>query len=200
MSFVPNPNVYPPGGYYFIDSKGVKHVGTSWPNLVTKVREFRVQNGIHVGDVVDEINFFTCERFQEGCRDTSSVSVSPSAVSQPASPLTRLSSAVHHWFYRVTKALSDKPVDLEPLQVAQSRADICMKCPKQAPWTVGCGTCAGNAFRLSVGIRKGKDVKYGDNLMGCSVLAEDTRTSVWLPRLEPSTSPDLPAKCWRKAK
>lgn len=198
MPFIPNPNVFPPDGYQFIDADGVKHVGTNWPTLATAVREYRIRNGKPVGNVVAEINEQVCDKYPQICREAKTVFVhkQPPAAESVS---TKLSSAVHRWFYLVLRAVGENPIGLVSAEEAQRRAEICMKCPRQASWTGNCGQCAGAAFRLAVSIRQGKDVKNADQLMGCSVLGEDTRTSAWLPRLKPATDENLPAKCWRKA-
>lgn len=198
MDLIPNPNVYPPDGYYFVDAEGVRHTGTSWADLVAKVRDFRVRNGKPIGNPIAEINEFTCERYPQGCREPKKVF--PGQANAPGvSPGAKMAAAVNRWFYAVIQALSTRPSPLVSAAEAQRRADICLKCPRQASFVSHCGTCADAAFRLGLSIRKAKDVANGDSLRGCGILGEDTRTSVWLDGLEPSNAEGLPTKCWRKA-
>lgn len=191
-NLVPNPHVYPPDGYFFLDKNKVKHVGKNYADLVARIRDYRLRNGRPLGDVVEEVNAFTCARFPPGCRDTSSPP--PGAIT----PGAQLAARVTQWYYALIRVLSETPVLLVPPELAQERANICLKCPRQANWATACGSCAGSTFRLGVSIRQGSEVKKGDQLRGCDLLGEDTRTSIWLPRLLPSTLPTLPDFCWRK--
>jgi hypothetical protein len=198
MPLVPNPHVYPPDGYFFVDSGGIRHTGTSWSELATTIKQYRIQNGIPIGNVVAEIYEFTCDRFPEGCRQTETVFVAKKQLPKEPSATSKLASAVHRWLHALVKALGTQPAQTVSPTEAQRRADICKGCIRQANWTLDCGSCAGAAFRLGLALRKGRDVKAGDTLRACSVLGEDTRTSVWLDRLKPSEDESLPKNCWRR--
>lgn len=199
MPVVPNPHVYPPDGYYFVDSDGVKHTGKNWSDLVQQVRDYRVRNGKPVGSPIQEINAFTCARYPAGCVEVTKCDLKTASSKGGVSKGAALAAAVNRWLQLVARALGENPTPLVSKEEAQKRAAICTKCPRQAAWASSCAQCAGAAFRIGVAIRKNQDVARGDSLMGCSVLGEDTRTSVWLPRLKPAEQPELPENCWRKA-
>ena len=107
---------------------------------------------------------------------------------------------VNRWLFAMVRAISEVNQPLVSQSEAQARAEICRHCPRQTPWSMNCGTCAGAAFRLGLSIRKGRDVKYGDTLMACEVLGEETRVSVHIANLKPSDAEALPKDCWRRQK
>jgi len=203
--FVPNPHVLPPDGFYFVDADNVKHTGSTWSELYKRVKEYRLQNGKPPGDPMTEVNDFTCKRYPQGCKELRKVyptrvgGTTRIAAPSPTPRVVAMANKVVQWFYKVIRGSAGQTNFLASPQEAQRRAEICRRCPRQTPWTLDCGTCAGSAFRLATAIRQNRDVKNGDGLMACRVLGEDTRTSIHLERLKPVDSDDLPPECWRKA-
>lgn len=196
----PNPHILPPDGFYFVDPDGVKHSESSWPLLYKAVREYRIRNGKAVGDVMEEVNAFTCKRYPEGCREVRKVTPAQGrgSVANPPGSM-QLAAGVNKWLILMVRAVADFADQLVPMPEAERRANICRKCPFHKPWSLNCGTCAGAAFRLGLSIRKGRDVPRGDELMACQKLAEEVRVSVHINNMKPSANPELPEGCWRKA-
>lgn len=50
-----NPNIRPPGGYYFIDEEGMRHEADNLPELVNNLIDYRARTGRDCGDPWTEI-------------------------------------------------------------------------------------------------------------------------------------------------
>lgn len=193
MSAILNTHVYPPGGYYFVDAEGVRFEAENTKKLAQRVKEYRFLNGKQAGDPEQEINDFTCARYPTGCRDKDARPLKPSADHIP------LAARVTRWLAIIVRALGRNPGAYVSKAEANRRAAICLTCSQQADWRSGCGPCQEATNRLAFSARRGMEAIDGGQLKACSILGEDTRTSVFLDGLKPSDRPELPKHCWRKA-
>ncbi len=198
-----NPRVYPAGGWQFTDSANIKHLGTSLPTLVNAVREFRNRNALPPGSPEQEVVDQLCKRFPHACTggEVSGSAVRPAG--KEASGREKLALSVVVWLSKVARAVArvGKPDQTFATKTeAERRAAICAECPKQTRWDTNCGSCGQGHRRMSFALRRGRDVDNPTRLLACSVLAEDTRLSVFLENLQPVKSDDLPENCWRKEK
>lgn len=189
-----NPDVYPPDGWFYEDPEGVRHVGESLKHLIEAVTSYRLRLGRGIGDPAQDVYDFTCARYPNSCKN------GVRTVPKPASSVTPLAGAVVQWLSKVYRGLLRIPDARVSGQEANRRGSICLKCPRQRSWINGCGSCNASINQLGMQIRNGEDVRNGVSLRACSVLMEDTRTSVWLDRLQPVANDQLPPGCWRKAK
>lgn len=186
-----NPHVYPEGGYAFVDSGGIRIEGTSFDDLVHRVRDFRISQGKPIGNPVAEVNDFICARDPTACQ------IAAAAKPKPTSGVSPFGSRVVRWLGKISEAFQTAEKPLVSKGEAERRAAICLACPRQLSWRSGCGGCDSSARRLGIALRDGKEVSKGASLAGCEILSEDTQTSVWL-RLAPAKNPELPDNCWRR--
>jgi hypothetical protein len=189
-----NPDVFPTGGWNFVDPDGVTHNGASLKHLVERVTDFRVRRGVPVGDPFQEVTNYLCSNNPMACKD--GIRKAP----KPVSALNAFSGQVALWMSRVYRGMLRLPDTRVSRQVAETRSAICARCPHQQSWQSSCGGCSNSILQVGIQIRNSQDVKNAAALRGCEMLAEDTRTSVWLDRLQPVHNPSLPENCWRKAK
>lgn len=68
MSVKFNVSLYPPSGWVFEDTQGVKHSGKSLAQLVSRVVNYRVINHLPVADPAVEINNQLCANFPGYCK------------------------------------------------------------------------------------------------------------------------------------
>lgn len=188
-----NKHIFPPGGFYFVDSEGVRFDAENAVKLASAIREYRILNGKPIGNPLQEVNDFTCARYPTGCRGAE-------RIAPVNTPGIHLVGRVNRWLSLVSRALGRNSTAYVSKDIAEMRAKVCVACPKQKNWHAGCLSCNEGSRRLSFAARKGQETSVGEKLLGCDVLGEDTRTSVFLDKLTPSENPDLPANCWRKKK
>lgn len=186
-----NKHVMPPGGFYFVDGEGVRFDAENPLKLANKINQYRLQNNKPLGNPIKEINDFTCARYPTGCRGAER----KLADAQPTQPLV---ARVNRWLAITTRALGITPGKYVLRSEAERRAAICAACPQQAVW-MACAGCADASRRLSFAARKGQELPGSEKLLGCAVLGEDTRTSIWLDGLKPADRAGLPENCWRKS-
>lgn len=186
-----NPHVLPPNGFYFIDGEGVRFEAATFKKLTSAIREYRTLNDKPAGDPEREVEEFTCNRYPQGCRGV----VRQLKAAAEHLPLV---ARVTRWLAIITRGMSKQPGSYVSKLEASRRAAICLQCPNQAEWLNQCAGCAAGMRRLSFSARKGQEAEGGEKLKGCSILGEDTRTSVFLDKLTPSKRPELPEFCWRK--
>lgn len=195
MGWEINYDILPPGGWYIVSKDdGVRHEAGNLKQLAQKMRDFRMRVGRPVGDPVQEIIDYTCERYPTMCKS------GIRRVPKPVVAAPPLGAAVVQWLTKIYRALTRSPDALVSKNEADRRAAICVRCKAQQGWISSCGSCNTSVKQLGMQIRKGQEAKNGGVLRACSILREDTRTSVWLDRLQPVQDPNLPPECWRKAR
>jgi len=192
MDLTINPHVYPDEGWFFVEDDGTRLQGGDLDDLVGAVRTYRMISGKAMGDPETDVVEFTCRRFPSACRKK------PGIVSGGNSDSAFMSRVVQ-WLVQLHNAVIVTRRDvLVARPVAEERASVCRQCPFQRDWRRHCVGCSSHASTLGTALRKGRDVTDGDQLHGCDLLHEDTRTSVWLDGLKPVDSDELPDHCWRK--
>lgn len=79
-----NRGLFPPGGWEFLDDTGVKHLGKSFAQLVSRVVNYRLINRFAIGDPAREIDEQLCRKFPGYCRGPSAASRPKRAIPQPS--------------------------------------------------------------------------------------------------------------------
>jgi len=179
---VPNPHLYLP--IEFRDEDLRVHVGTSWADLIDKVRDYRARVSKPPGNPEQEIFEQVCKNNPGSCRETSADRVLPT---------DDLHKRILRWLSNTAEGRKKLRFVSEAL--ARERAAICAGCPRLRGWRGACGTCAASADKIMNELLKGKT--HFDQPRGCGSLREDPRVSVWLD--QPPVLGNLPANCWRKA-
>lgn len=188
-----NRHLHPQGGRYFVDEDGVTHRGDSWPALATRVINYRKRAGKPPGDPRAEIEAQVCARQPQYCQADP-----PAPTRRQEAPDSPRSStkAITRWLVSILKLRRIGGAQQVPREEARRRAAICAVCPKQKAFSSVCGSC--KAMRKTTKqILFGGSSSVGERLKGCSVLSEDTSTSVHIQQ-DPSGNPGLPENCWRK--
>lgn len=184
-----NRNLYPKGGYFFVDADGVKHSGPSWTHVIRTVTLYRQRRGIPVGDVQAEVFAQACERSPEICREGGTVT--------PAKPKPdQLKTRVFAWLGERARAARQKGLDYVSDAEARQRAAICQACPAATSFSLGCKPCAASLAVLRDTILAGRQ-PVTTSLGVCAKLGADLRVAVSLAE-PPLTVSDLPAACWRR--
>jgi hypothetical protein len=191
-----NPHVYPQGGFRFVDPEGNRFTGTTAVELSDMVREFRQRLGKPIGQPYDEVVAYLCQVDPTACYDT------PQPALRSNRPIGVTTSAIFgakvmRWIVRVAEAVGISQIPLVHKSVAIPRAKTCLGCPHQVSWKTGCGGCDGNAIRMSLSVRQGRETPESNSLRACEILGEDTRTSIWLSQ-KPVVGAQLPKHCWRQ--
>lgn len=186
-----NSHLRPPGGYTFTDSDGTSHTGSSWPHLVRLVAQHRALTGMLPGDPAREITAVVCMRDPRLCS------------AGGRDPLHRVDKEAFYlrvigWMLKLTETVRRKAVKYVDGITARDRAEICRGCPFQNGWEKDCSSCRESTravHRQLIGDRE----NFGKGLLGCLILSEDTSVSVHLDA-EKVSNPNLPERCWRRAK
>lgn len=208
MALEPNPGLHPPLGFLFKEGDGTRFRGTSWPEVIEKVRQYREQHGKPAGDVSGDVFRQVCKNSPQYCRDESAPKVrkpSPRDV-KPDGPRPaahpgvaaggNVVAAVTNWIARLMNLKRKGQLGFVPVPEARRRAAICAQCPKQTSVTGSCGGCM-NALRASKAIILSGQGVVEKAISGCKALGEDTSVSIHLVQ-GASGEGSLPANCWRK--
>lgn len=188
--------IIPPGGWHYIQNPGEHRIdGSDLETLVDNVLNWRLQNGVTVGNVAKDVEEFICTRWPNQCL-RGSQNPMPSTAPHP-SQTQRFVDAILKW----ATDFMDKKYECELPAEAMRRAEICSRCVRQERWDHACPRCTEHAGRLLAIIRRGKELPehLRKKLRGCAAFQFDTRTAVWLPREElkrPSNA--VPPECWNK--
>jgi len=180
-----NPNVFPKGGYYYLESDGARIVGQTWSGVVSRVANYRKRAGLPPGNPEQDVVDQACSRDPGICRNDNGVRIHQT---KRASLKTR----VLQWL-ALAKAHNESPN--VPPETAHARANICAACPMNTEIGGGCASCKqaiGEARKEILG-----RVRPDHRLHGCAETGEDNQVAAWLER-PTIDNPALPAHCWRK--
>jgi len=192
MALVFNPNLYPPGGWFFVDSNGVKHVASGYTALVNAVTQYRQRNHFPLGDPASEVTVQLCSRAQGFCKD-SNQTAPPARQKQPA----HLAQKILDRLGALVREKRFNRIKLVPKSEAQRRAEICARCPKQVGIPLTCGACIADVEKMRRGILGEDPVHQG--IQACVIWQDDLQTAVHL-ETGGSDHSELPDFCWRKKK
>lgn len=189
----------PPNGWHFEVAPGVKLEAINEEELIKQIFEYRLRNNMPAGDIERDIDNYYCSRWPQACHKEPSDWAPGTESAPPAEPLLN---RVARW---VATLLHHQPKGGYPLisaDEANKRSLICVGCPKNQPWRVGCTGCSSSTATLLAQMRKLQAVKNQGNLMGCGVCGWDNSTAAWMPKetlmLTSDQEAALPDRCWRK--
>jgi len=180
------PNIYPKSGYVFNESDGSKHVASSWPGVIARVKRYREGQGRDSSTVEHEVIFQACLREPILCHEDN-------GDTRAEVKKSSLRSRVLRWLGELTKR---KPTNFVDGGLHAARTDVCIRCPvdKGMPGG-GCGACKAAVRELQeevVGPRQ-----TDSRITACPILGEYLPVSTWLD--EPTVvNPELPGECWRR--
>lgn len=188
----PNPNLYPEGGYFFVEGDGSQFRGESWRDLIAKVTAYRERNKRAVGDVESEVFTQYCQRMPSHCKQMPKGGGSTTNSHHSMS----LNQKVLQWVAGMLDWKRRAAIPRVQDEEAARRAAICANCPRMKPLVESCEMCI---KALKDGRRAILDgaASYHQGLLACDALGEDCQTTVHIeqPKADESL---VPANCWRK--
>ena len=162
--------------------------------LRDQVFQFRLRNNIPIGDVEGDINRFYCNLWPRFCQEDGS-GVAPA---QQESWLGRIS----RWASQMVHQMPKGGYEMEPADVAEKRATICVNCRFNVGWRGGCSPCASQTVSVIQQIKQLKKTKRDGNLSACAIGGWENSAAAWLPVSVLTASEDavnrMPVGCWRK--
>jgi hypothetical protein len=186
----------PSGGWNFpadgkLDSTVDPHYEPSYQHLVDWLKGYRIANGLPLGDPAQDVL-----SYHNKINPSSPVPFQAPTISPPK-----------NFRERVTQWLSNRFQDIQAGTlvyvedpIAKERAAICVNCPHNQNWKVGCPPCVDNAERLILMITKGRTIDK--NLMACGVAGHSNEAAVTLDekhlKHRNQYQDQLPDFCWMK--
>lgn len=190
-------SVIPKGGWIYIHKPtGTTIKAKTWNELVSRVRGYRVANGIALGPNFEEqLGEDVCK--QQGWGSPVCEEQEPPTVEKRqlgVMDVVNFLKVVKHW-------LLNNPTLVEP-EEADRRAAICASCPYNvdAIGCFGCTNIAGHMFDVI----KERATPHDGQLKNCQVCGCVNRAQVWVPKetLDQGVSPEMreefPDHCWKK--
>lgn len=174
-----------------METDGTRIRGSSWPNLIKKVADYRRLNGLPAGDPETEIYRQTCQRVPTLCFESEPTMPKPRTEKQHKESLK---AALLRSMSETARRVEKNEVIFVPDALAAARADVCRRCPMQIDVGGGCGSCKQAIKGLAKQIR-GKHPELPG--VGCSIFQIHTPSQAYLD--DPGVRRgDLPSECWRK--
>ena len=157
--------------------------------LVEMVRDFRINQGILIGDVEQDVADYIklVSPPNDLYRTTKGISAPRT---KPAIPI------IHELREWVDAKLVEKPMLLTAPE-ATERAKHCLGCPQNIKWETGCGSCNEEVkYRGSI-MRNLPAYPYDDALRACRLHRVFLPAAVFVDRESlPVRHPDAPVGCW----
>lgn len=177
-----NPNVVPPGGYYFytVPETGVELRHAHMLSLVLEIQAHYRANRLPPpeGRLEEKIQEQMCAMLPDGfCTQPN-----------PRLPFYEKVLSATQAFAVFLRAGPVSPA------LAYRRAEICTRCPKNVP--LGCGyLCRGLSAMVTGMLGRGRKTKWDPSLWLCQVCGCVLRAKVHVP-LHGIRSADYPEHCW----
>lgn len=184
----------PAGGWTFYQRHNgvdVKITASSGKALVTAVEDFRINNGIPLGDTEGEVA--NAIALASPANVPIGRKIKPPKITKDES-FKPLIERIRRWFDAI---IPRRPKFCDQWD-ADERAEVCKGCPMNVRWKVqGCGRCNSEVEYRSEIMRGGRESKHDFFLMGCRVMNVELKAFVHLDIDElPEASDKAPAKCW----
>ena len=186
----------PPGGWHYPIQPGITVTAGSHKELCDKVFAYRLQHGISEGNIERDIDRYICSRWPHTCQ------MEPQDYGIPAQPEPQpdIKTRVARSTARFVAGMPQGGYQLVNQTEAESRAEICSKCPLNVVWRSGCSSCTANVATLGITVRKHRNTKVDGSLKACNQLGTDLQTMVHLPVsvIPQVQGVEIPPNCWRK--
>ncbi len=166
--------------------------------LIGLVFEYRLRNGIEVGDVEADIDSYYCRTWPSFCTNVNGTAGAQPKSGEPMlNRVTRwAASAIHQ------NHMPKGGYPLSTVAEADRRAEICVNCPKNVAWRGGCGSCSSSTLAVLQQLKQLKKTRFDGSLRACQVAGFELTTAVWLPYSATPITTDqraaMPEACWRK--
>ncbi len=147
-----NRNLYPSGGYHYIERDNTVLKGESWAVVEKAVAFYRKQRGFPVGDVHRDVMEQACDRNPGLCYD-----------SVPGRPVTTrtptIKGRVFEWLGQLSRIARKAALDYVSDTQARSRAAICARCPAQKSFASHCSACESSLTALRESVLAGRKAR-----------------------------------------
>jgi hypothetical protein len=162
--------------------------------LIQQIFQYRLRNNIPIGDIEADINRFYCNRFPRFCQENG-VAIAPAQQDSWLNRITR-------WASQMVHQMPKGGYELEPSDVAEKRANVCVNCRFNIGWRGGCSPCASQTVSVVQQIKQLKKTKRDGNLSACAIGGWENSAAVWLGASVLTISDEakarMPEQCWRK--
>lgn len=187
MSLRVNVNVYPPGGYFFVELDGTTiRASNNWSGVIARVAAYRKRNNLAPGNPNEEVHAQACARNPNACHEAQD------PVTMKQIKIATLKGRILAW---AAALRARKPLPFVDEALMGARANVCAGCPSHSAVAGGCGSCKKAIKAVRDDILEGRPVD--GRMAGCAELGEDTGISTWLA--EPTVpNGTLPPCCWRR--
>lgn len=190
----------PPTGWNYVqEPSGDRLEAVNKIELIKRIFEYRLRNNIPIGDLEKDIDIYYCTRWPQACHKEPH---EYNAEASPPPPREALVHRVARWASILLNRMPRGGYELVKPEEAQSRAKVCMNCPKNLPWRVGCVSCSSSTAALLAQLRRLNKTQQDGLLYACQVGGWENSTSVWVNRDQLELTPDqfssLPPRCWRR--
>jgi hypothetical protein len=190
-------DVVPKDGWTYVQqSTGMTIKAKSWNELLRRVRNYRIANGIALGPNFEEqIGEDICQ--QQGWGSPVCENQEPPTVAKRqlgTMDVVNFLKVLKHWLF-------NNPALVDAAE-ADRRAAICAACPYNVEAT-GCFGCT-NIAGMMFDVIKERATAHDGQLKNCQVCGCVNRAQVWVPKetLDQGVSPEMreefPDHCWKK--
>ena len=170
--------------------------GKSWNELVRRVRNFRIANGIAIErDFEEQLGQEVCRQQGWGtpvCEEQEPPTVEKRQISMH--DVVSFLKVLKHWILHNPALVTQEEAD--------RRAEICAGCPYNVDVT-GCMGCT-NIAGLIFNVVQDRSTKWDGQLKNCQVCGCVNSAQVWVPKetldkgVTAEMREDFPSHCWKK--
>lgn len=173
------------GNFQRIPSQG--RAGTA-RDLVAKVRQYRINAGINIGDVEKDVADYIKKVSPQN--DVYKGKVTGEKVIEPKVPLIQ---RLREW---LDSMIPKKPRIITKSE-ATERARVCMGCRQNIQWKIPCAPCIEEVEYRGITLRGVPSYELDDALSACRLHRIYLPAAVFIDRDElPDRNPKAPDNCW----
>jgi hypothetical protein len=185
LEFKPNLVRQPTGGWHFYEGINCLRAPSS-AALIKKMREYRIRNGLPVGDPKRELIDFCALNWPN------LVQISDDPPTRPMAPIPL--SEIQQWLVRTARELNPGTIEEEWIEF---QAAICRACPCNQPMPKLPADLSKDVERRSFLLRVGRKI---EGLGYCCHHHWDNRVAVARNRKGLHPVESMPDQCWMKSK
>lgn len=205
MLKINNSSLVPPGGWRYTDpDTGFQASAPTYSNIHRKVNLHRKGNSLPaLSDA--EIDHILCLRAHEGVCNDDGKAIPVALPTKGPDTVTLTGTDVLNGT-KVIWSLVKSGRRLVKPEIAESRARICSKCPKNVGHEPGCATCVQQLANIVEKVVKGGQTSMDAQLKTCGVCHCVNKVQIWVPYkhlakgITPAMADQWPDECWKNPK
>lgn len=184
--------VVPRGGWHYKQDGLDETIDSDSPeNLCKRVLQHRVNRGIPVGNVEEDISNYIKSVSPHNDRFRRQAAFVPEV--SRIRPIQPLIERIKEWLVSKQGKIAKLTDEFE----RQRRAEICAQCPQNIPWQSSCGECNSDTIYRGNLVRQKTEAPLDKKLRACRVNNLYLQTAVALEKEElPLKNPESPSQCW----